>query len=308
MIRKCLTIILIGIFAISFLQSDLTAGETKGPKKRIAVFEFEDKTDHAAHWWTGQPVGRGMADMLVTALVASGKYTVIERQELDQIMKEQSLGQSGLVTPESAAKVGKLLGVELAVVGSVTEFGHKKGGIGGRVKGFGLGVQKLAASVGVDVRFINTTTGEILDAKSARAEKTSHGLSVDTPEMSFDNQKDFDESIVGKACREAIDQMTEMIGKQMDNLPWQGKIIKVTGNTVIINAGAESGIEVGSELVVYAPGEELIDPDTGLSLGSEESLVGKIKVTQNTIGNGKASKCDVIEGSGFKAGDFVRLK
>jgi len=47
------------------------------PKKRVAVFAFEDKTSHVVRWWTGQPVGEGMADMLITALVKSGRYTVL---------------------------------------------------------------------------------------------------------------------------------------------------------------------------------------------------------------------------------------
>ena len=46
-------------------------------KKRVAVFTFEDKTDQSYHWWDGRNPGDGMADMLTTALVKSGKYTVI---------------------------------------------------------------------------------------------------------------------------------------------------------------------------------------------------------------------------------------
>lgn len=308
MLKKLFFLIFITAIVWSLLPINSSAAGLKGLKKRVAVFEFEDKTSHRVRWWTGQPVGRGMADMLITALVESGKYKVIERTELEHVMKEQGLGQSGMVTQESAAKVGKLLGVELAVVGSVTEFGHQKGGVSGRIKGFGIGVKKLSATVGVDVRFVNTTTGEILSAKSARAEKSSRGLSVKTPKVSFGNRKDFDDSLVGKACREAIENIQKMIDEQMDNLPWQGKIVKAGRSSIIINAGSTSGIEVGMEFVVYSPGEELIDPDTGLSLGSEEERLGRIKVTSNSLGNGKASKCSVIEGSGFSRGDFVRKK
>lgn len=65
-----------------------------------------------------------MADMLVTSLVKSGRYRVIERQEIEKIINEQQLGQSGMVTAQSAAKVSQLLGVEIAIIGNVTEFGH----------------------------------------------------------------------------------------------------------------------------------------------------------------------------------------
>jgi len=306
MLKKLFIIIVSFIVFGNFFPANLNTAQLKGLKKRVAVFEFEDKTDHRVRWWTGQPVGSGMADMLTTALVESGQYQVMERTALEQVMKEQGLGQSGMVTPESAAQVGKLLGVELAVIGAVTEFGHKQGGVGGRVKGFGLGVKKLSAAVGVDVRFVDTTTGEILDAKSARAEESSHGLSVSTPDISFSDKKAFDESLVGKACRQAIQKIQEMIGQQMNNLAWQAKVVKADASGVIINAGAATGVEVGMEFVIYAPGEELIDPDTGLSLGTEEEKRGRIRVIDNSIGNGKASKCTVIEGSGFSRGDFVR--
>lgn len=277
-------------------------------KKRVAVFEFEDKTEHRWRWWTGQPVGQGMADMLTTELVKSGKYQVIERQAIEKIMQEQSLGQTGYVTAQSAAEVGKLLGVELAIVGAVTEFGYRKSDVGGFLKkqGFGLGVQSASAVVGIDVRFVNTNTGEIIAADNIRKEETKKGLKVDTREFSFKNKNAFDESLVGKATRGAIGEILNKIDAQMGSLPWQAKIVRVSDNIVYINAGSESGINVGDVYEIYSLGEELIDPDTGLSLGAEETRIGEIQVTDNSIGNGKASKCVIKSGSGFKQGDLVR--
>ena len=279
-------------------------------KKRVAVFDFEDKTEHRWRWWNGQPVGHGMADMLTTELVKSGKYQVIERQAIAKIMQEQRLGQSGAITSQSAAEVGKLLGVELAIIGSVTEFGYKKSNVGGFLtkKGLGLGIQTASASVGIDIRFINTNTGEILAADNVRKEKSKKGLKVDTRQFSFKNKNAFDESLVGKATREAIKEIMNKIDSQMQSMPWEAKIIKLAGNTVYINVGAEAGVNVGDVYAVYSKGEELIDPDTGLSLGAEETKVGEIEVTTNNIGNGKASKCIIKSGSGFKQGDLVRQK
>ncbi|MDZ7262781.1 MAG: CsgG/HfaB family protein [candidate division KSB1 bacterium] len=302
-----LCLLIYWLVPVSAISQQQPESRLKRLKKRVAVFEFEDKTDHQVHWWTGQPVGRGMADMLTTALVKAGTYRVIERGAIEQIMKEQHLGLSGAVTAESAAQVGKLLGVELAVIGSVTEFGYKKGEVGGRVKGIGLGVQSSAASVGIDVRFINTTTGEILMAENVRKEKSKKGLAVDTEDFGFKDQNEFDESLVGKATREAIDQLVVLIDQQMAKVPWQAKVIK-GGTTVFINSGAEAGVMVGDVFVVYRPGEELIDPDTGLSLGSVETKIGTIEVIDNNVGNGKASNCAIKDGSGFQTGDLVRLE
>jgi len=313
MYRKIMIMIIAFMLLIWMSNSFVIAQDTdqmKGLKKRVAVFNFEDKTDHTWHWWTGQPVGEGMADMLTTELVKSGKYRVVERQQIEAIMKEQQLGQTGSVTAQTAAQVGQLLGVELAIFGAVTEFGYKKseGGIDLKKKGFGFGIQSASASVGIDVRFTNTNTGEIIAADNVRKEQSKKGLSIDTRAIAFENKSDFDESLVGKATRAAIEEIMGKLDAFMENLPWQAKIIKVTGNTVYINSGAEAGLNVGAVLAVYSKGEELIDPDTGLSLGSEESVVGEIVVTTNNLGEGKASKCEIKSGSGFKTGDLVRMK
>lgn len=299
-----ITFVLIGVVFI------FTISSTAQTKKRVAVFAFEDKTDHRWHWWTGQPVGEGMADMLTTELVKSGKYQVIERQAIDKIMQEQHLGQTGMITAQSAARVGQLLGVELAIIGAVTEFGYKKTDVGGVLKkqGLGLGVQSASASVGIDVRFVNVNTGEIIAADNVRHEESKKGLKLDTQQFSFKNKSEFDESLVGKATRKSIEEIIVKLDSQLGNLPWQAKVIKVADNMVYINAGSESGVQVGDVLVVVTKGEELIDPDTGLSLGAEERQVGVIEVVDSSIGNGKASKCKIKLGGGFNPGDLVRQR
>lgn len=277
------------------------------PKKRVAVFAFDDKTSQRVRWWTGQPVGEGMADMLITALVKSGRYTVLERTQLNQVLKEQQLGQSGAVTPESAAKVGQLLGVEVVVMGAVTEFGHSEKNVGGAIKkvGLGLGVKNIKASVAVDVRLVNSSTGEIMTAESVREEESSKGLSVDTQKFDFDNKNQFDESIVGKATRKAIDQVVVLLDGASTGLAFSAKIIKAEAS-IYINIGAAAGVKPGDLFTVYRSGEELIDPDTGLSLGATETRVGRIRVVNNNIGNGKASECEAVEGSGFQRNDLVK--
>lgn len=308
--RKLFAICLIFLLLFSSLVFAQQADQLKRLKKRVAVFDFDDKTQHRWYWWTGQPVGQGMADMLTTELVKSGKYRVIERQGIESIIKEQKLGLSGAVTTQSAAKVGQLLGVELAIVGAVTEFGYKKSGIGGTLKkkGFGLGIKSASASVGIDVRFINTNTGEIIAAENVRKEESKKGLAINTQKLSFKNRNDFDQSLVGKATRKAIQEIMQKIDAQMNHLQWQAKIVTVKGNMVFINAGAEGGVNVGDVFAVYSKGEELIDPDTGLSLGAIETKIGEIGVTNNNIGNGKASQCVIKDGSGFNKGDLVRVQ
>jgi len=300
----CFTILISGFSVQAVEKND----QKKRIKKRVAVFIFEDKTDKSFRWWNNKSVGEGVSDMLTTELVKTGNYQVIERQELDQILKEQDLGTSGIVTPQSAAEIGKVLGVELAVMGAVTEFGYKASDTGGRVKNFGLGVQSQSATVGLDCRMVNTTTAEIVTAENVRKEESSRGLRVSTPKVDFNDEKSFDESLVGKAAREAVQEVIHLIDRNAPNIPWEAKVVTVQGDKVFINAGSVSGIETGDKFVIYKKGQELIDPDTGLSLGSTDTRIGEIEVTNPDVGQGKAAQCRILSGSGFERGDFVRIE
>jgi curli biogenesis system outer membrane secretion channel CsgG len=310
--KRTLSQLLILALLTFVCQTVAAQDKEKTGKKRVAVFNFEDKTDHAWHWWTGQPVGHGMADMLTTTLVKSGKYRVFERQEIEKVMGEQALGMSGAVTPESAAKAGKLLGAEFAIIGAVTEFGYKKQSTGGALKKVGIGasVSKQSATVGIDVRFVNTTSGEILKAENVRKEKSKTGLALDTQDINFANEAQFDESLVGKATREAVDAIVELLNAQGGGeTVWEAKVVMLKDGQVIINGGAETGVKAGERFMIYRVGEEMIDPDTGESLGAEETKVGEIEVVNNNFGGkGKASACKILSGSDFQKGDVVRQK
>jgi curli biogenesis system outer membrane secretion channel CsgG len=294
------------IFILTVLVfGNVFSQDLKGLKKRIAVVNFEDKARY------GHNIGQGIADMLVTKLVESDQYLVVERNELDALLKEQGLGQSGLVTQQSAAKVGQLLGVEMIVTGSVSEFGEKKSKVGGGIGslgGFNIGVATKTARVAVDIRLVNTSTGEIIAAKSADGEDSSTGLdNVGIEDVNFHNSETWNNTQLGIASRIAIEKCVEYINEGMSGIPWEGKIIKASGSTIYMKPGSKGGVQPGMKFVVYRPGEELIDPDTGLSLGSEESKIGEIEYLSD-VADGKAGKAIVKSGTGMQAGDLIRIK
>jgi len=306
MLRKFTILAL--ILGVSFSLG--LAQKTGGLKKRVAVMDFEDKTGHG-----GWHIGSGMADMLTTALVKSGKFMVIERQQLAKIMQEQGLGQTGAVTPQSAAQVGKLLGVELMVMGSVNEFGEKESSVGGSVGGrlggkFGglnrVGVETKTARVGTDIRLVNTSTGEIIAAEGIAEEESKKGLDVGTDDFSFSNSPGWDQTLAGKATRKVVNKVVELVTASMSKVPWTGKVIQVNPDkTVMIKPGAQGGVKVGDVFTVYSAGEEVIDPETGLSLGAEETKAGSIEVID---AKDQFAKAKVVSGGGFKKLDSVREK
>lgn len=298
--KKFLTAVVFFLFVVFCFQA--MSQDLSALKKRIAVISFEDRSGY------GHNIGRGVADMLVTSLVESDKFIVIERAELDEILKEQGLGQTGLVTPQSAAKVGQLLGLQRMITGSITEFGSKQSKVGGGIGGFNLGVSTTTARVVVDLRIINVNTGEIVMAKSAEGEDSSTGLdNVGMDDIDFHNSNTWDNTQLGIASRESIIECVEFITEDMAGLPWEGKIIKASGTTIYMKPGSKGGVQPGMVFSIYRAGEELIDPDTGLSLGSEESKIGEIQYTGD-VADGKAGKALVKSGTGFQAGDLVRIK
>jgi curli biogenesis system outer membrane secretion channel CsgG len=270
-------------------------------KKRVAVSRFEDRSGSGYH-----SLGEGISDMLVTALVKSGNFLVIERQEIERIIQEQQFGTSFMVTPETAPKVGQILGAELFIVGSVSEFGQKESNIGGGFSVFGGGVSTKKSRAVIDIRLVNTSTGEIIAAESEEGTESSTGISVRYEDIDFSNQNSWNDTDIGKAAREAINGCVKLITENMEKIPWSGKVLKVnTDGTLLMKPGSEGKVKPGMELFVFRKGEEVKDPDTGLVLGSEETKIGKIEVVADAM-NGKAAKAKVLEGTGFQVGDIVR--
>ncbi|MCK7500208.1 MAG: CsgG/HfaB family protein [Comamonadaceae bacterium] len=295
----------------------------KGPKYRLAVVEFRDEFSGVGTTASGygnawvdamnnykhmvntsypgagsKTIGAGAAKMLETALAKSGMFDMFTRAEMDKVLKEQALGQTGMVTQQSAAKAGQLTGVNVIVVGAVTEFGEKAGGVN---VFFLAGGQKTTARVVIDVQLIDTTTGKIVKALSAVGEEANTGVSL----FVVSGGTSMDDTKVGKAMRKAVNTLVDQVSAEVANIPWSAKIVKADAANVYVNGGVNTNLQPGMKFLVYRAGEELIDPDTGESLGKEETLSGEIMITQVLE---KVSKAVPVSGSGFTKGDVVRLK
>src|SRR5690349_19144087 len=160
---------------IAVLSLIFLTGAQAQQKKRIAVMNFDYATVQnyvSSLFGSNQDVGKGIADILVDKLVSDGAYSVIERKELDKILNEQNFSNSDRADPASAAKIGRVLGVDAIVIGSITQFGRddKKSDVGdGSVSNslgkYGLGGferKKSTAVVQLTARMIDTSTEEIL--------------------------------------------------------------------------------------------------------------------------------------------------
>ena len=160
---------------------------------------------------------------MVTNLVKDGSYSVIERKALDKIMAEQNFSNSDRANPTSAAKIGKLLGVDAIIVGSITNSAMRPrtsnlGGAGGALGGFGLGGfghKKSKAIVALTARMVDVDTGEILAVAEghgeSKRESTSllggggHWAGFGAGNADF-GSSDFQNTIIGEAVKAAVEQ------------------------------------------------------------------------------------------------------
>jgi curli biogenesis system outer membrane secretion channel CsgG len=177
----------------------------KSEKPRIAVLEFKSKADN--QWWYSSGA-TAMQDVFVTELVKSGKFRVVEREQLAALMDEKNLAISGDIDPSTAVKIGKLLGVNYLLTGAVTEYGvTDKGAHGsgiGRLPGFSAGKRTFVAAA--NARLIDTSTGEIVWADEASAEESSTKVSVGGFGGGVDDSRMFD-----KVMKPVVQQLVASI-------------------------------------------------------------------------------------------------
>jgi len=262
------------VLFLLFIAVLISLAQAQG-KIRVAVVDFENKSTW--HWW-GDRLGEAAADVFVTDLMETGKFSLIEREKVNAILAEQDFGASGRVTPQTAAKIGKMLGVDLILTGSISEFSVSK--TGGGIKSLQVGV--TTGKVVLQARLVNTTTGEIIIA----AEEQNKKNLVAARYKSMNFEQDFDYGLANEVMHPAVEKMVLKIVEKTKGIATaakpshEGRVIKVEGNMVWINLGSGSGIKAGDEFEVFRKGEELIDPDSGQSLGAEEEKVGTIVVSE----------------------------
>ncbi len=299
-----------------------------GRKKRVAVFDFDYatvQTASAAAFGSNVDVGRGIADLTVKYLVQDGTYSVIDRKALDKVLAEQNFSNSDRANPASAAKLGKLLGVDAIIVGSVTQFGNDNkntnvGGGGGGWGGYGLGGfhhKKSTAVVAVDSRIINIDTAEIMAVAEGKGESSRESTSLlggggnwhgwGNGAVDF-GSSDFQQTILGEAVNNAVKQMSgELIADnskiETRTVMVEGLVAAVDGGQVVLNVGAKAGLKKGDRLNVERITREIKDPETGKVIRRMTSPVGVVTVTDV---DDISAVCNPVSGSGFKVGDEVK--
>ena len=267
---------------------------TRGPKKRVAVIRFQDKSAYGR----GR-LGGAVQDILTTELAKSGLFILVSRGgDLDLILDEQDLGKSGIVREGTGPKSGEVLGLNAIVTGAVSQFGVKQ-----KSATYLLGASKTqTAEATVDVRVVDATTGQVIFADSGTGVHEESSTQV----LGIGGAKGYDETLEGKALRASISQFIDNLIQRMEAIPWSGKVAAVDGDEITVNAGQKTGLMSGDRLRVYGEGREVIDPDTKLSLGRKPGKEKGEIVVSGFFGE-DAAVCRRVSGEGFAVNDIVKL-
>jgi curli biogenesis system outer membrane secretion channel CsgG len=292
-----------GFVSVFLLAASISHAQSK---KRVAVLDFDYATVQSgvsALFGSNQDVGKGISDLLVDKLVKDGQYSVIERKALDKVLGEQNFSNSNRADSTSAAKIGKVLGVDAIIVGSITQFGRddKKtsagglGAVGGRFGIGGVQHSKSQAVVGITARMINTDTAEILASVTGKGESTRSGTSLLGSGGGYGGagagaldmrSTNFAETLLGEATYSAVNNIGQQLDSKAATLPTKvvtisGLVADVAGDgTVIINVGSQAGVKVGDRLEIAHKVREVRDPSTGKVIRRVEDRLGDLTITE----------------------------
>jgi curli biogenesis system outer membrane secretion channel CsgG len=293
------------LILIGGLSLIATAGAQQ-PKKRVAVMSFDYATVQsgvAALFGSNQDVGKGIADLLVDKLVADGTYSVIEREKLDKVLTEQNFSNSNRADNTTAAQIGRVLGVQTIIVGSITQFGRddKKmdtGGFGSAASRFGIGGlsrSKSTAVVGITARMIDVNTAEILASATGMGEASRSGTGILGSGGSWAGagggaldmrSSRFGATILGEATKSAVNDVAVQLESKASALPTH--TLEISGlvadaaadGTLILNIGSRAGVKVGDQYQVKRKIRDVTDPATGRVLRTIEDTVGTVTITE----------------------------
>ena len=257
-------------------------------KRRIAVIDFENKSD-----FTGANVGRGVTDMLITALNKSGRFIIVEREKLEAVLREESyaktgifstkvketkeiekaesiqnIGISGYLTPTTLIKIGDILKVDAIATGGVAEFGPS------RVVGWTVTTR---FKVGLDMHLVDARRGNVLGAEHV-VRVSDKRINKQAMEGVDFRKSEFLQGIMGMTAREVVNSLVKKTINAMVSRPWEGMVVSVEGEDVYINAGSTVGLREGDRLIAFREGKRLVDPLTGALFHVEEKNLGMLEI------------------------------
>lgn len=233
-------------------------------KRKVAIGRFSNETQYAKGVFydrENDPMGKQALDILSTKLAASGKFLLLERNDLSTLLEEcQKKGGDAAAT----------IGADYMIIGSITEFGRKNTGKNGVFSS-----QKTqTAEAAVSIRLVDVSTGLIIYSDEA---KGSAEITAKTT-LGVGGQADYDATLSDKAISEAVGQLVENIINKCTNSPWKTYFLSCDADATLIAGGKSQGIKEGMTFSVMTKGKKVKNPQTGIMITLPGKTVGQAKV------------------------------
>lgn len=265
----------------------------EGPKHRIAIASFEDKSGYGSNLFgTMDDLGTQASDILASHLIKTGQFVILEREKLGDLKNENQL----------QGKADSFVGVTALVFGSVTEFGTKT-----EHMDKGLAKSKMqTAHAKVTIRLVDPATGESFFAEFGEADAQKESNQV----LGFGASSGYDATLTDRALNGAIAKLTGNILGTLKGRPWSAPILDVQEGQVFVGAGTRSNLKVGQTLAVMKPGKKIKNPTTGALVELPGTRTARLKVVSQ-FGDSDLSEgsvCSVVDGSDIQKDYHVILE
>ena len=277
---------------------NLEWGSYEGRRSRVGVLPVDNSSSASVYSVSGSdgshyeisagninqvPVN-GIEAIVTDAMQRSGRFRLLERTVLGDVLGEQDLGAEGRVAKPSAAKVGNVLGAEYLVQVVVTDYetdvkgtdgGGGIGGLLGRRSALlgGLGFKSKMGRVGLNFRLIDATTSEVVYTKQIESlikesGITFGGFGVTGGAALGGFLSNYSKTPIGQAVIAGIHQGVYDLAQQIGAKPATGSVVQVNGGTIILNLGT-GAVAAGDRMQLKRKGEELISMARSVNLSGE---------------------------------------
>ena len=258
--RIFLLVVAMLIVASSIGQTDKTL------KRKVAIGRFTNETQYGKGIFydrENDPMRKQALDILSSKLAASGKFILLERDGLEELIAE-------------AGNDMQKIGADYIILGSITKFGRK---VEGDQRVFSS-TKTQTVEAGVSVRLVEVSSGLIIysDEASGYAETSSKTT------LGIGGTAGFDATLSDKAISAALSQLVEnIINKCMDQ-PWRGYVLAVEDGNYIISGGKTQGITEGARFQLMKKGKKVTNPQTGMQIELPGTKMGTLTV-KSSIGD-----------------------
>ena len=275
----------------TILVSALLLGATtaQAQRKQLAVGKVKTSasvtTDASAKGSANSlmRVAEAIDGQLIDALNGTRKFEIIARSDLDALLEEGAFTGAGL-------QVGGSDYLLVPVIDDYQDLIERA-----TFEGIGATAEKRKIRLGMVARIYDSTSGKLIESANFQLDNKNVEklLSNSSRNGSFSDE----------LLRKIAEEMGGKIANRVVDVIYPARVIALTGPQVTINRGDGTGIRVGQAWAVYALGEEMIDPDTGESLGQSEVKVGTVRIDRVSP---KFSTGTISENYGIAKGFVVR--